>query len=302
MPNYDDLIGKYILAAVLEDQGQALPELEIPLLYPQAADLCFQPGPGPRNPSPVFCWLNYITRELCLLELYSGTPTGKGILRGPLRKHLEFFQNLCLQAEGKKDPEPPLQAMWVLTSGRPDGVLAAYGCRPVPDAPAGFYRALDVLNLWFVVLPELPRERDTLILRLLGSSALRLEALAEIKAIPGDDPDSKALIPILVYVQAIIEKDPRIPGPEKEEFMNAMRQEFERFRQSIADAARGDGEKKGEKKGVAESILIVLEARGLSVTEEARRAILACEDPALLQTWLKQALSARNTDEILHAG
>src|SRR5437879_226977 len=142
MPDFDDLIAKYILAAALEDQGLAQPEKEIPLLSPQSADFYFEPGPGPRNPAPVFRWLNFITKIPCLLEMYSASPTMMTMLRGPLRKHFEHFQNRCLEAERSHQPLPSLQAQWVLTSGRPEQVLAELGCTPIEGAPAGFYRLL----------------------------------------------------------------------------------------------------------------------------------------------------------------
>jgi hypothetical protein len=50
MPEYDDLIAKYILATALADQGLAQPEKEIPLLSSQSADFYFEPGPGPGTP------------------------------------------------------------------------------------------------------------------------------------------------------------------------------------------------------------------------------------------------------------
>src|SRR5579872_5763673 len=42
-------------------------------------------------------------------------------------------------------------------------------------------------------------------------------------------------------------------------------------------------------KGRAESLLDVLEARGLRVSDEARARILACTDATQLDTWLRMA-------------
>src|SRR5438105_7722272 len=97
MPEYDDLIAKYILATALADQGLAQPEKEIPLLSSQSADFYFEPGPGPRNTSPVFRWLTFMTPIPCIVEMYAGVPTLVVLMRGPLRKHFEHFQNRCLE-------------------------------------------------------------------------------------------------------------------------------------------------------------------------------------------------------------
>jgi hypothetical protein len=55
---------------------------------------------------------------------------------------------------------------------------------------------------------------------------------------------------------------------------------------------------KGEAKGRAESLLEVLEARGLHVSDEARARILACTDAAALDAWLRKAATATTVDQV----
>lgn len=54
-----------------------------------------------------------------------------------------------------------------------------------------------------------------------------------------------------------------------------------------------------EARGVADSILAVLDARGLAIRPEQRRAISSCRDRDLLNRWLRQAALASSADEIL---
>ncbi|HKV11160.1 MAG TPA: Uma2 family endonuclease [Thermoanaerobaculia bacterium] len=58
-------------------------------------------------------------------------------------------------------------------------------------------------------------------------------------------------------------------------------------------------EARGRTKGVAESILKVLETRGLAVSERQREEILGCQDPDRLGRWLSRAVRASSMDEIL---
>ena len=148
-----------------------------------------------------------------------------------------------------------------------------------------------VMNLYVVVLSELPRNRETLLLRLLGSHEMRKQALAEIHEIPKGDPDFNAMISLLTYVQGIIERDPRIPHPEKEDIMTAMRQEFERFRQSLRQEGVHDTK--------VHYVLTVLAARGIPVNDNAQAQIAACEDGGLLDTWLKRAAIAERIEDVL---
>lgn len=56
---------------------------------------------------------------------------------------------------------------------------------------------------------------------------------------------------------------------------------------------------RGEAKGVAKSILRLLEARGLGVSTAQRQVILDCPDLDHLDQWLLKAMSASSVDEIL---
>ena len=62
---------------------------------------------------------------------------------------------------------------------------------------------------------------------------------------------------------------------------------------------REEGEAKGKAEGRAEALLEVLAARGLVVTDSQRERILHCTDAALLQQWLRRAVSAASSEEVL---
>ncbi|WP_394824149.1 hypothetical protein [Pendulispora albinea] len=50
--------------------------------------------------------------------------------------------------------------------------------------------------------------------------------------------------------------------------------------------------------GKAETLLEVLEARGLRVTSEQRARILACTDPTQLSRWAKTVVTATSADAL----
>ncbi|MEV5775880.1 hypothetical protein AB0L49_32365 [Streptomyces antimycoticus] len=52
----------------------------------------------------------------------------------------------------------------------------------------------------------------------------------------------------------------------------------------------------------AESVLRVLNTRGLEVTAEVRERVRACKDPDLLDTWLDRAVTASRTEELFIDG
>jgi len=67
------------------------------------------------------------------------------------------------------------------------------------------------------------------------------------------------------------------------------------FMQRMAEAS----EAKGKAEGKAEAIMDFLDARGVTVGEEARERILACRDLDTLDRWLRRAAVASSIDEVL---
>ncbi|GAA1266487.1 hypothetical protein GCM10009677_18400 [Sphaerisporangium rubeum] len=56
---------------------------------------------------------------------------------------------------------------------------------------------------------------------------------------------------------------------------------------------------KGRVEGCAESVLVVLEGRGLTVTDAERERIIGCTDTDQLRQWLLRAVTAASVDELL---
>ncbi|WP_376732424.1 hypothetical protein [Streptomyces broussonetiae] len=48
----------------------------------------------------------------------------------------------------------------------------------------------------------------------------------------------------------------------------------------------------------AEDVLLVLEQRGLAVSDDVRQRITGCADPDLLRGWLTRAVTAPRAEEI----
>ena len=58
------------------------------------------------------------------------------------------------------------------------------------------------------------------------------------------------------------------------------------------------GIREGKSVGKAESVLTLLEARGVRVSKSLREKILSCHDPATLDRWFKNAISAASASEV----
>jgi hypothetical protein len=178
----------------------------------------------------------------------------------------------------------PFPALVVISPGRPETVLEAYGCKPVsPDV----YHAVPGLVLRVVVLSELPRTRETLLLRLLGSARLLREALADLAALPKDAWERSITAPLLVHFrlgndgQAVDEED---------DVSAEIQAWFEEYQQQLRSEAR--------KEGASSLLLRQLRARFGELPATAVARIEAAE-AAELEQWAERVLGAQTLAEVL---
>jgi hypothetical protein len=71
------------------------------------------------------------------------------------------------------------------------------------------------------------------------------------------------------------------------------------YAKSVYREGKAEGKAKGKAKGKAESVVTILDARGIRVSKAMRDKILRCTDPALLDRWLRRAASATSAGEVL---
>ena len=61
---------------------------------------------------------------------------------------------------------------------------------------------------------------------------------------------------------------------------------------------RREGKREGKKEGEADAILLVLEARGLDVSDAERERITSCADLKQLKRWITRAVTAEKTGDL----
>jgi hypothetical protein len=79
------------------------------------------------------------------------------------------------------------------------------------------------------------------------------------------------------------------------------RQYHSDFCQRIYNQGEATGEARGEARGEAKSILLVLEARGIPVSDAIREKILQCTDTDLLAAWVQRAAVASTAASVVRA-
>src|SRR5262249_36310691 len=143
--------------------------------------------------------------------------------------------------------------------------------------------------LWtrLVVVSELPVERETLLLRLLGADRVLKQAIAELKALQEEAPERIPALPILLRLRLEIPADPAKRPSDDEEFLMNTQDIVEAWRREAIQEAR------------AYDVLTVLRVRGIAVSAAARKRILAEPDLRRLERWHEKAIVATTLGEVL---
>ncbi|MEY9841810.1 hypothetical protein [Streptacidiphilus sp. EB103A] len=70
------------------------------------------------------------------------------------------------------------------------------------------------------------------------------------------------------------------------------------FRSQTSQRIREEGRAEGFRRGIALSVLRLLDNRDVHLSEEARQRVLGCGDQELLLLWVERALTASDETEL----
>jgi hypothetical protein len=247
--------------------------------------------------------LGRLAAILCLIEIYGHAPDEDEVL-ACVGKLIAFRQKCAREARKKKEQTGTFVKpfLWLIAAGRPTAVLAEDGSGPAPGWPQGIYFSPGLYRVGIVVASELPRERSTLLVRLMAGGPLLPRAIEDLGALPADAHERAVAEQILLSLQHTLGKKPK-RTPEEQEFIANMQNPWAKARAEGRTEGRKDGRKEGRKEGRAEeaarAVLTALRVRGIAVPEVARESILAQRDPERLERWLERAIVAVSVAEVL---
>ena len=260
---------------------------------PQEADVFFRAPGIPVDVNEINEELSLIARmytTTCLIEGYHKTP-GLDLVLECLRKQLVLHHRQVGESPGM-----PVPALWILSAGKPKGAIEGLGFTAAVGWPTGVYRGPQPrVPGWIVAINELPEVPATLLWRSYGAGRVLSNALRELKV----QPEASAVRRVAngVMHRLKLDLDQRKSGlnEDEKEWTMVTQEYFENYKRGLIQ----EGEARGEAKGEAKALLAILDTRGLGVTEEERTRIMACQDLAQLERFLRRAVSAASTDEVL---
>ncbi len=308
MPRHhdSDQFSKNVLRDALSRASASETEVEV-LAATQRIDVYAVPDPARAAEREQMGLLGELSAEPTLFEPFHDTPSLARVRRC-LCKQLTWHHELerraraapcAADADVEADAPQVVPFPWlvVISPGRPETVLEVYGCMRVRT---GVYEAVVGLQARVVVLAELPRTRETLLLRLLGAGRALGEALTDLVALPADAWERRIAMPIVLHfgraggapLQAEEEDD--VSAEIQAWFDDYLLQQEKKQADALAR-----GQVAGLAEGEARAVLTVLRARGVAVPETARERIQAERDPQRLERWLEKAAVVASVAEVL---
>jgi hypothetical protein len=293
MRNRFDQLGKQIGKQALDLSGLTVAHDEI---SPDAhhADLRHEPDPARGAERAHLGLLGRLAAILCLLELFSYAPDEDEVLAcvGKLiafrqKRARAFRQRRARNARSQERTETFVKPfVWIITAGRPTAVLTELGWSPTDGWPSGVYFSAALFRVGIVVASELPRDRSTLLVRLMAAGPLLPQAIKDLGALPADAPERAVAEQILLHLQHVLGKKASRTH-EEQEFIVTMHNTWEKAR------AEGRAEE------AARAVLTALRVRGLAVPDAVRERILAQKDLERLERWHERAVVAASIDDVI---
>jgi hypothetical protein len=247
-----------------------------------------------------------IAQRSAVFEAYHGAP-GFPEYRTAVLKQLTLNHLQVLEAEKapRKENEPvavpPFPRLWLLCAGKPKAVIDTYKFEPMEDWPEGFFQRTDGDMIGLAVLRLLPRNRETLLLRLLAAGQVLADATADLKALPDNAWERQLALPLLIALRLEIPQDPT--DESDREFLMSTTELYEYWK----DRYRSEGVKEGHDLGVKEEQDLVKSALRAAYTarfgpmpEDVAAIIAATHDGASLSRWVV-LIATSSPDEVTRA-
>lgn len=296
-----DQLGKEMVSTALEGHGLIKTEREI-AMDPRRIDVWFSPRERQAALPDHLGLLGRILRRPCTVEFHHKTPNRESLI-GCVIKHGDFLHLLSLDEKRAPLPRgrrPRIPTLWVISAGCPKAGIKGLWLRPSQEWPSGIYDAAPLLWTQLVVVSELPVERSTLLLRLLGAKAVLRRAMAELEALPEDAPERLLALPILLRLRLAIPTNPAEQTSDDQEFLMQTQDIVESWRREAVQEGVEKGVKQGLERGVVCSLIDLYEARFGAMPDDLRGIINDMHDEATLRDWVKLA-GTRSADEVAAA-
>jgi Domain of unknown function (DUF4351) len=251
-----DSFSKQLLEEVLAPYGTVEISLEV-TGESQLVDVFFEPSSSPVIAPQGLGLLGRIAQTPCLLEPFRNQPSAFEI-RSCLQKLYQVHGNYVRKAKREKEPivEGDLPLLWIFASSASDALHNGFGVSSNEDWGSGVYFLHPSLKAAIVAINQLPRNEETLFLRLLGKGQTQKQAVDEVIAIDAREPKRAAILRLLSNWKISIELTGQVEA--EKELMMALTQAYLEWEQQTEQRGEQRGRTEGEQSGVLKGELTLI--------------------------------------------
>ncbi|MFH7029916.1 MAG: hypothetical protein ACHBN1_32275 [Heteroscytonema crispum UTEX LB 1556] len=183
-------------------------------------DVYFAPSPQPPG-NTMLGLLGRFAATPALFEPFRNAATSSEI-RGCIHKLFDVFADLERQIKrnNTRVSEIELPRLWILSPTASVSVLDGFRARLDEDNwGTGVYFLGDSLKTAIVAIHQLPPTEETLWLRILGKGRVQQQAIAELEALPENNPLRSKAIDLLVSLKTTLEVGQNIDREDRDLIM-----------------------------------------------------------------------------------
>ncbi len=234
-----DQFSKQLLEEVLAPYGTVEISLEV-TGESQLVDVFFEPSSSVEIAPQGLGLLGRIAQTPCLLEPFRNQPSAFEI-RSCLQKLYQVHGNYLRKAKREKESiaDSELPQLWIFASSASDALLNGFGVSSNEDWGSGVYFLHPSLKAAIVAINQLPRNEETLFLRLLGKGQTQKQAVDEVIAIDAREPKRAAILRLLASWKISIEITGQVEA--EKELMMALTQAYLEWEQQTEQRGRTEG-------------------------------------------------------------
>ncbi len=189
---------------------------------PKFVDGWFQPVGSPDDNPETLTLLERIAATPCSFEPFRNPPTRQEIRRCLLK--LLWVQEYELRQDDSI-PDDQLPMLWVLASSVSKPILEEGKAEMNAAWLPGIYFCGNLFKVVLVAINQLPETAETRWLRILGRDTTQQRAIAEVLALPPDDPQRSRILQMLTSWKIRIEMVDLL-NSEDEQFSMALSQAY----------------------------------------------------------------------------
>jgi hypothetical protein len=274
---HDEFVKEY-LPELYQDYGIVTPSVDV-MSEKREIDVLFTPTkPVPTTPETLGL-LGKLAQTTCLLEIYRN-PVNDHLIMDCIGKLVTVRNNLLKSAKKNQENQEISVFLWIITPTISDKILTGFHGNTRENWEKGVYFLPPTLCTGIIAIHQLPKNKNTLWLRILGKGKTQVEAIEELKASSLHNPHREIILELVYGLLDKLETKQRQKQGlilEDETLIMSLRQIY---RDKIAEVEKEglqQGFQKGKLEGKLETIPL-LRQLGMSVEEIATRLELPLED------------------------